>query len=347
MKEVATIGLDIAKNVFQVHAADAVGATVFNRKLQRSEVLGFFHDLPPCLVGLEACASAHHWARSIQGVGHEVRLIHPPYVKPFVKRGKTDAADAEAINEALTRKTMRFVPIKSISQQALAMLFRTRSLLVRQKAQSVNALRSHLAELGIVAARGRANVPFLSKFVRESGPTQLPPQVCLGLEIVVSQIERLQDAVEQIEREIKTQAKRDRDIDRLTTIPGVGPTTAVAIKALVPDPSGFKSARHFAAWIGLTPKSHSSGESRVLGPVSRMGNRQLRSLLVIGAMAVLSHVNEADGNATWISRLKRRRPFMVAAVAVASKTARIIWALLRKGGVFVRPPGISLLDRSI
>lgn len=341
MKEVTTIGLDLAKQVFQVHGSDAEGTPLFNRKLRRGEVLRFFAKLPPCLVGMEACGSAHHWAREISAFGHDVRLIPAQYVKPFVKRGKTDAADAEAISEAVTRKTMRFVPIKSAEQQASVMVFRARALLVRQRTQAINALRAHMGELGIIATVGIANVKPLAAIVRDESDPRLPPAARFALEEIVDLIDRLALRIEKLEREIIAVAKQDDDMRRLATIPGVGAITAMAIKAFIPDPAGFKSARHFAAWIGLTPKSHSTGGKQRLGRISKMGNSQLRSLLVVGAASVLRHVRSDDKTRPWLRELIARRPFKVVSVALANKTARMIWALLIRGGTYRGPTRLT------
>ena len=272
MKQITTIGLDLAKQIFQVHAADSEGAPIFSRKLRRADVLGFFKKTPRCLVGLEACGGAHYWAREIGALGHEVRLIPPVYVKPYVKRGKTDAADAEAICEAVTRKTMRFVPVKSADQQAAAMVLKTRELLVRQQTQAINALRAHLAELGIIAAAGTAKMAFLIEIVRDETDKRLPPAARFALTEIADQIEGLNRKIGKLEHAIVMEAKRDDDMRRLCTIPGVGAIIAASIKAMVPDPGGFTSGRHFAAWLGLTPKSHSSGGKERLGGISKMGN---------------------------------------------------------------------------
>ncbi|MEF0942874.1 IS110 family transposase [Rhizobium sp. BR 362] len=337
MKQVSTIGLDLAKHVFQVHGADNEGSALFNRKLRRTDVLRFFERLPPCLVGMEACGGAHHWAREIAQLGHDVRLIPPAYVKPFVKRGKTDAADAEAISEAVIRKTMRFVPIKTAEQQAHAMVLKTRALLVQQRTQSVNALRAHLAELGIIAAGGLPNVAALMTVVRDAEDTRLPTAARFALTAIVDQIDALAIQIGVLERAIVTESKRDESMRRLTTIPGVGAVTAATIKALVPDPGGFKSGRHFAAWVGLTPRPHSSGGKERLGRISKMGNPELRVLLVLGATAVLRIARNDEKARPWLKALLARRPFKVAAVALANKMARITWALLNKGG-FYNPP---------
>lgn len=334
MKDVTTIGLDLAKNVFQAHGADVEGAPLFNRKLRRAEVLRFFGKLPPCLVGMEACGSAHYWAREIIGLGHDVRLIPPAYVKPFVKRGKTDAADAEAISEAVTRKTMRFVPVKTADQQAAAMVLKTRALLIKQRTQAVNALRAHLAELGIIAAGGIGKVGALIAIVRDEEDARLPAAARFALTAIAGQIEALARETDRLERAIVAEARRDEDMRRLVTIPGVGPITAATIMAQVPDPGGFRSGRHFAAWLGLTPRPYSSGGKDRLGGISKMGNPDVRSLLVVGAISVLK-IARNDANARpWLKALITRRPFKVVAVALANKMARTIWALLVRGGIY-------------
>ena len=269
-----------------------------------------------------------------RGAGHDVRLIPPVYVKPFVKRGKTDAADAEAISEAVTRKTMRFVPIKSADQQAAVMVLKTRALLVRQQTQAINALRGHLSELGVIAGVGVTKVKALIEIVRDEADDCLPKAARLALAEIADQIEALTRQIDKLERGIVAEAKRDEDMRRLTTIPGVGAITAASVKALVPDPDGFKSGRHFAAWLGLTPKSHSSGGKERLGGISKMGNPTLRSLLVCGATSVLRQAKGNDEAPRWLIALLARRPFKVVAVALANKMARIIWALLTKGGTY-------------
>lgn len=290
MTEIITIGLDLAKSVFQVHGVGANGAVAVKRQLRRSEVLTWFGRQKPCLVGLEACGGAHYWAREIRVLGHDVRLIPPVYVKPYVKRGKTDAADAEAICEAVTRPTMRFVPIKSAEQQASAMLLKTRDLLVRQRTMTINALRGHFGELGIVTGKGLAKASDLIAIVRDRADARLPSMARSALTALADQIEALSHEIEAFERDIVEEVRRDEEMRRLTAIPGIGPITAAAIKALVPDIAGFTSARHFAAWIGLTPRANSSGGKERLGKISKMGNTTLRTLLVLGATTVVSHV---------------------------------------------------------
>lgn len=338
MEKITTIGLDLAKNVFQVHGADADGAPVLRRKLRRAEVLTFFEKLPACLVGMEACGGSHFWAREIAALGHEVRLIPPAYVKPFIKRGKTDAADAEGICEAVVRKTMRFVPMKTAEQQGTAMLMKTRELLVRQETQLINALRAHMHELGIITGKGVGKVSTLISIIRDPEDGRVSPVARFALGALANQFEVLGTELGKLEKAIVEMVKRDLDMQRLATIPGIGPITAASIKALVPDISGFKSARHFAAWLGLTPKPHSSGGKERLGRISKMGNPTLRSLLVLGAMSVLRRAKNAEVAPRWIAGLLARRPAKVVAVAMANKSARIAYALLTKGEVYRKSP---------
>lgn len=342
MQQISIVGLDLAKNVFQVHGADVSGVPVLRRKLRRSDVLHFFSKIPSCLVGMEACGGSHYWAREIAALGHEVRLIPPAYVKPFVKRGKTDAADAEAICEAVNRKTMRFVPVKSAAQQADAMVLKVRELLVRQKTQAINALRAHLHELGIVAGAGIAKVSQLVSIAQAEDDPRIPGAARFALKAIVSQLDAIGEELTRLERAIVAMARHDPDTQRLTTIPGVGAITAASIKALVPDVGGFKSARHFAAWIGLTPKPHSSGGKERLGRISKMGNPTLRKLLVLGAMAMLRRAKNGEAGLEWLARLSARRPGKVAAVALANKTARIAFALLSRGEVYRKPAAVAV-----
>ena len=336
MVETMTIGLDVAKQIFQVHGVSADGKVTIKRQLRLLELLGFFARLPGCIVGLEACGGSHFWAREIRALGHDVRLIPPAYVKPYVKRGKTDAVDAEAICEAVSRPTMRFVPIKTAECQAALMVLKTRDLLVRQRTQAVNALRGHLAELGIVAAKGLAKVETLIEIVRDEDDRRLPPAARAALTMLVDQVEALTKRVVTLERAIVIEVRRDDTMRRLATIPGIGPITAATIRALVPDPGAFTSGRHFAAWIGLTPRLNSSGGKERIGKISKMGNPTLRSLLVVGATAVLQHTRRGATVSPWLTALLVRRPAKVAAIALANKTARIVWALLTKGGTFIR-----------
>jgi transposase len=285
-QEIVVIGLDLAKNVFQVHVIDAQGQPIVRRQLRRAEVLKFFAKIPPCLVGMEACASAHYWGREISALGHQVRLMPPAYVKPYVKRGKTDAADAEAICEAVTRPTMRFVAVKSEEQQAALMLHKTRGLLVRQRTMLINALRAHLGEYGIVKAQGPAGVNSLLALVQEAQDA-VPVHAQSDLRSIVSQFHALAKEIGHLEKQILDWHRHDEVSQRLATVPGIGPITASAIAATVPDASIFRSGRQFAAWLGLTPRPHSSGGKERLGGITKQGDGYLRRLLVVGATAVI------------------------------------------------------------
>jgi transposase len=333
MEKATTIGLDLAKSVFQVHGIDAAGGVVLRRKLRRAELLEFFAALPAALVGMEACGGAHYWARELTRLGHTVRLMPPVYVKPYVKRGKTDAADAEAICEAVTRPTMRFVPAKTEAQQASLVELKVRDMLVRQRTQTINALRSHLAEYGIVAAQGR-KVSELIAVVRDGDDARLPGLAREALDELVGQLEALEQRIARLDSRMLRHAREDEVARRLASIPGIGAIGATALATLVPDPHGFASARHFAAWLGLTPKPHSSGGKERLGRISKQGNSMLRRLLVLGATSRLRHAKRSPDAADWATRLLTRRPFKVAAVALANKMARVAWALLVRGGTY-------------
>jgi transposase len=333
MEEITTIGLDLAKSVFQVHGVNAAGGVVLRRKLRRSALLNFFAALPPALVGMEACGGAHHWAHELTRLGHTVRLMPPTYVKPYVKRGKTDAADAEAICEAVTRPTMRFVPAKTEAQQASLMELKVRDMLVRQRTQTINALRSHLAEYGIVAAQGR-RVAELIEVVRDGDDARLPDLAREALGDLVAQIEALEGHIERLDSRMIRHAREDETARRLASIPGIGAIGATALAAMVSNPHGFASARHFAASLGLTPQPHSSGGKERLGRISRQGNSMLRRLLVLGATGRLRYARRSPDAADWAMRLLVRRPFKVAAVALANKMARIAWALVAWGGTY-------------
>ena len=333
MGEVITIGLDLAKHVFQVHGVDERGNVVVRKPLRRGAVLKFFAELVPCLVGIEACSSAHYWTRELTALGHTVKLMPPAYVKPYVKRGKNDAADAEAICEAVMRPTMRFVPVKSAEQQANAMIYKVRELLVRQRTQLINALRSHLAELGIVAAKGVGKLDDLVAVVRDQKDNRLPPPARQALEELAGQIAELEARIDLLQEGIISQVESSDTGRRLTSIPGVGPIIAGALLAMVPDPGGFRSARHFATWLGFAPRQKSSGGKQRLGSISKQGNRYLRSLLILGAANVLRRRGKAS-TSPWLAALRGRRPFKVVAVALAHKMARIVWALMVKGGSY-------------
>jgi len=337
MDEVSTIGMDLAKSVFQLHGADAAGAVVFRKKLRRSQVLSFLAAQPPCTVAMEACSSSHHWAREISTLGHAVRLIPPAYVKPFVKRQKNDAADAEAICEAAQRPTMRFVAPKSEQTQAAALVFRARDLLVRQRTQTINALRGHLAEFGIVVAKGPAHVSQLVQAV-ENPDEPLPEIAQPILQILIDTLHRLDEQIALLDREVAQRAKADETARRLMTIPGVGPVTAVALTALAPPAQTFRRGRDFAAWVGLAPLQHSTGGKQKLGATSKMGERTLRRLLIIGASAVVRWAARHGAPAgSWMARMLACKPPMLVRVALANKMARIVWALMAKGGIYQAP----------
>ncbi|KGE79753.1 IS110 family transposase [Agrobacterium pusense] len=333
MQKVVTVGLDIAKQVFQAHGADASGETIFNTQIKREDVREFFSKLKPCLIGMETCATSYYWARQLLEFGHDVRLVHTSYVKPFVKRSKTDANDAEAINVALTQKTMRFVPVKTLNQQAAVTIFRTRSLFVSQRTQLVNALRGHLAEAGLVAAKGIQNYSKLVNLMETAADTVLPTVMKRALTDICDQIHRLNDLVTKLDKEIEQRVRDDEDAGRLLTIPGVGPKTAMCVIATLPDIHRFPSGRHFSSWLGLTPRSHSSGGRSVLGRITKMGNAELRKMLYLGASAVIVR-NSKTPIGLWAARLRGRRPYKVAVIAVANRIARIVWALLTKGGLY-------------
>ena len=337
MSEVSTIGLDLAKNVFQVHGADASGAVLVRKKLRRDQVLKFLAAQPACTVAMEACASSHYWAREIAKLGHEVRLIAPDYVKPFVRRQKNDAADAEAICEAAQRPTMRFVAVKSEEQQAAAVVFRARDLVVRQRTQIINAMRGHLAEFGIVAAKGPFHVAKLVTAI-EDDRSGIPEMARPILRLLVEQLRSMNERVALLDRELARRAKEDAEAKRLMTIPGIGPITATALAALAPTAQAFKRGRDFAAWLGLTPLQHSTGGKQKLGETSRMGERTLRRLLIIGASATVRWAMRKGSTADpWLARMLNRKPPMLVIVALANKTARIVWALIARGGTYRAP----------
>lgn len=328
MKEITTVGLDLAKNVFQVHAVDATGTVVIRRQIRRAQLLLFFSRLAPCLIGIEACAGAHHWARELTKLGHEVRLIPPSYVKPFVKRGKTDAADAEAICTAVTQPTMRFVPLKTEVQQAVLMRHRARDFLVRQLTQLANAIRAHLGEFGLVVPKGVHN---MGRLVKEAAAADLPPEARMPLDLLVGQFTDTKARIDAITADLRRAAEADETARRLQTMPGIGPITASVLAATLPDVSAFRSARDLSAWLGLTPKPHSSGGKERLGAISKMGNRYIRRLLYLGAMGVISARKRADPGEDWLGRMLAKKPLKVVAIALANRMARQIWAMLRTG----------------
>jgi len=339
MTNITTIGLDLAKLVFQVHGADEGGMPVVRKKLRRGQMLGFFASLSPCLVGMEACGSAHYWARELQALGHEVRLIPPQYVKPFVKTNKNDASDAEAICEALVRPTMRFAPIKSAEQQSVLMLHRARELLVRQKTMLINALRGHCGELGIVVAQGASRVEELIVVIEDHEDARLPGLAREALGSLVEQLRMVQAQIAGLEKKLKAWHRASEASRRLETIPGVGVITATALVATIGDASQFHSGRQLAAWLGLVPRQYSSGGKEKLGRISKRGDGYLRKLLVHGARTVLLWSRRKKENrSVWLEALLARRPTNVVLVAMANKTARVVWALLSRGETFRNKP---------
>jgi transposase len=335
--QISTIGLDIAKNVFQVHGIDAAEKVVVRKRLRRRQVLEFFKALPACLVGMEACATAHYWARELTKLGHQVRLMPAKDVKAYVKRNKNDTTDAEAICEAVRRPTMRFVQIKSAEQQGRLILHRTRDLLMRQRTQVINALRAHLAELGIVAAQGREGIKELLNIIASEYDARLPVDAHASLVVLAAALRAMQTLIGSIEKRIMAQHRGNEASQRLESIPGIGVIGATAIAATVPDPKVFRSGRDFAAWIGIVPREDSTGGKQKLGPISKQGDRYLRRILVVGACAVLRYARHRPEKYPWLTQLLARKPFKVVAVALANKMARTAWALLAKGGTYRAP----------
>jgi transposase len=337
MGEVTTIGLDIAKSVFQVHGVDVDGAVVIRKRVTRAKMLDFFAVLPPCLIGIEACPSAHHWGRQLQALGHTVRLMPPSYVKAYLKRSKNDANDAAAICEAVTRPSMRFVPIKSEQQQSGLMLHRSRQLLVRQRTMLSNAIRGHMAELGIISAKGRNGTAELLKIIANAADDRVTVVARFCLDALARQYAALAAEIGAIEKRIHAWHRSCEGSRRLEEIPGVGPIIATALVAEVGDWKAFSSGRNLAAWIGLVPKQHSTGGKERLGGISKQGNRYLRWLLVAGAMAVIRYARQHGTKRLWLARLMERRPVKVAAVALANKIARMAWAMMVRGEGFREP----------
>lgn len=336
--EISTIGLDLAKNVFQVHGVSATGEIVIRKALRRSQMLPFFEKLPPCLVGAEACGTSHHWARELTKLGHEVRLMPAAYVKPYVKRGKNDAADAEAICEAVTRQTMRFVPIKSREQQAALSLHRVRSLLIKQRTQLVNMMRSVLAELGIAIPVGIVKALQMARqIVDGESELDLPTEAANVVTVLAGQLLQLHAQLRKLDLRLAALQRSDDRARRLATIPGIGPIGATALAASVTDPSQFSSGRQFAAWLGLTPRQSSSGGKERLGRITKMGDRYLRQLLIVGATALVRYAKQKPSTVDpRFVALLARKPARVASVAIANKMARIAWAVMARGGVFER-----------
>jgi transposase len=342
MQTISTIGLDIAKSVFQVHGVDAAGQVLVRRQLKRRQVLAFFQRLSPCVVGIEACASSHYWSRELQALGHTVRLMPPAYVKPYVKRQKNDAADAEAICEAVRRPNMRFVPTKTIEQQSCLMLHRTRHLLIHQQTAVINSIRAHLAEFGIVAPVGRRGVEQLLALIADGNDARVPEvaRACIGALGV--QLQALKAQILEFDRRITAWHRSNEVSRRLDEIPGIGPALATALVASIADPKAFRSGRDFSAWIGLVPKQNSSGGKDKLGNISKQGDRYLRSLFTAGALAVIRYAKiRGTNHRPWLAALLARRPTKVAAIALANKIARIAWAMMVKGEPYKEPVALA------
>ena len=336
--QISTIGIDIAKNVFQLHGVDHEGKVVLIRQLRRSQLIAFLSKLPPCLIGMEACATAHHWAREITKLGHEVKLIPPAYVKPYVRRQKNDAADAAAICEAVSRPSMRFVPVKSAEQQSTLAVHRTRALLISQRTQLTNALRAHLAELGLVAEKGRDGLARLVALLQEEATLQsLPAPMLEALRAMIAGLAALQAQIGELDRAIQMQHRASETSRRLKAIPSIGLLGATALTATITDPGAFKSGRDLAAWIGLVPRQNSTGGKERLGGITKQGDRYLRRLLVAGAMAVVQQARRNPERYPWIARLLGRKPAKLVAIAVANKTARIAWAIMTRGETYRAP----------
>jgi transposase len=332
MDQIIRIGMDTSKHVFQLHGVNATEMPVLRKKLRRKEMEAFFEKLAPTVIAIEACGASHHWARLLQSFGHTVKLIPPQLVKPYVKRGKNDAADAEALCEAMSRPTMRFVPVKTAEQQAALMLVGVRDRLIRTRTQLANAIRGYAAEFGLTAATGRAHlVPLLERI---EGDENLPALARELFTIQAKEYAHLQAQVDEVEAKVAAWHRADECSRRLAKIPGVGPIGAVLLKMKTPDPAQFRSGRQFAAWIGLTPKDHSTAGKVRLGVITRAGDEGLRSVLVVGATAVIRHALRGGKASPWLAELLKRKSPKLAAVALANKMARIAWKMMLTGEAY-------------
>ena len=337
MEEVVTVGLDIAKSVFQVHGVDAEGRVVVQRKLTRAKLIPFFEKLSPCRVGIEACATAHHWGRKLGELGHEVKLMPPSYVKPYLKRQKNDAADAEAICEAVSRPSMRFVEVKSPEQQSVLVIHRTRMTLMRHRIELSNTIRAHMAEFGLAAPIGRLGLQGLVEIIRDDADERVPAHARICLKLLADQLDLVNRQALETDRMILASARASDVGRRLMAVPGVGPLLASAMVASVPDPHAFRSGRNLSAWIGLVPKQNSSGGKERLGGITKQGNRYLRQLLVLGALSVIRYAERHGTRRPWLVQLMARRTTKIAAVALANKNARMIWAIMTSGEAYREP----------
>jgi len=337
--EFKRISIDTSKHIFTLHGIDEQDRAVLRRELRRGQVEAFFARLPPAEVALEACAGAHHWGRVLGAIGHRVKLIPPQYVKPFVKRSKNDRNDAEAISEAASRPSMRTVPVKTIDAQAATIVVKHREMLVGQRTQAINALRGHAAEFGIIAAKGSGNVDTLVSVLADDPAI---PEIAKAMFAQMGRhVAELDVKIDTIDRQLLEQHKVNAVSQRLAAIPGIGPITAITM-ALSVNPANFESGRHFAAWLGLTPREHSTGGKHRLGRISKAGNERLRQLLVVGAMAVIRFAKPGSKSASaWLLQLLERRPRKIAAIALANKIARVVWAMMARGEVYRRQPAAA------
>lgn len=332
--KVTTVGIDLAKNVLQIHGADDNGKPLVRRQLNRNQVMTYFANLEPCVIGMEACGSAHHWARQLQSLGHEVRLISPQFVKPFVKTNKHDMADAEAICEAVTRPTMRFVPIKNVEQQAMLSLHRAREGFIGDRTATVNRIRGLMSEFGLVIPQGIGHVRSKVPELIEDATNELPGIFRGLIDQLLEHLKWLDKQIDQIESQINTWHRNNADSQRLAEMPGIGVITATALIAMIGNARNFKSGRELAAWIGLVPRQHSTGGKQTLLGISKRGDAYLRKLLIHGARALAYHAGRKADSNNWLHKLVNRKHMNIAVVAQANKTARIVWALLAHGREF-------------